>query len=121
MKYVFHIKTTSMKKIILTLFILGFGLLNAQNTYTDMPGKWRIGGNMGAIWETTQMKAVPGLGGGFTIEKILYRHANAPIGFSLGFRYLGGRTFGYSANPFYGIQNNKALNGSYDSTINYAK
>src|SRR3954469_20237229 len=97
MKYVFSgniRKRKTMKKIVLLLLLSSFALLKAQNTYTDLPGKWRLGFNMGAIWESSDVKPMPGLGGGFNLEKILNKRSNALLGFSLGFRYRGGRTYG---------------------------
>jgi len=109
-----------MKKIICTLFLLVFVCsLKAQNTTVDVPGRWRLGGNMGAILESSDVKTLPGLGGGFTLEKILNKRATAPIGFSLGFRYLGGRTYGLNTSPTIDLKDNKALNGTYDSIVRY--
>lgn len=119
MKYVFLDKTPVMKKYILLLLLPVLCLsLKAQNTYTDMPGRWRLGFNMGAIWETSDVSPIPGLGGGFNIEKILNKHVS-PIGFSLGFRYLGGRTYGLNGNASFDIKDNTALNGTGDQGVRY--
>ncbi|HWY38197.1 MAG TPA: hypothetical protein VNY73_06530, partial [Bacteroidia bacterium] len=75
-----------MKKVILLLLMASLcGFVNAQSSYTDMPGRWRLGFNMGGIWESSDVKPIPGLGGGFTLEKILNKRSDAFLGFSLGF------------------------------------
>ncbi len=112
-------KTTTMKKVILLFLLVLSGLVNAQNSYTDLPGRWRLGFNMGAIWESSDVKPIPGLGGGFNIEKILNKRSDVFLGFSLGFRYLGGRTFGLNTSPTYDLANNKALNGTFNPAVNY--
>jgi hypothetical protein len=119
MKYVFPDKTTIMKKIILLFLLCASTLLNAQSSYRDLPGKWRLGFNMGGIWESSDVKPIPGLGGGFVLEKILNKRADAFLGFSLGFRYLGGRTYGINGTPTYDIANNEALNGTFNKAIRY--
>ena len=108
-----------MKKVLLLLVLASFSFLKAQNTYTEKAGKWRLGFNMGAIWESSDVKPIPGLGGGFNIEKILNKRSNAFLGFSLGFRYLGGRTFGLNTGPTYDPANNKALNGTFNPAVKY--
>lgn len=122
MNYVFSgntCKLKTMKKTLLLLLLASCGLLKAQNTYTDLPGRWRLGFNMGAIWESSDVKPIPGLGGGFNLEKILNKRSNALLGFSLGFRYLGGRTYGLNTGPTYDLVNNNALNGTLNPAINY--
>lgn len=113
-------KTNLMKKLLCSIVLaISFCSAQAQNTYTDSPGRWRLGLNMGAIWESSDVMPIPGLGGGFNIEKILNKRASAPIGFSLGFRYLGGRTYGLNTAPTWNLQDNKALNGTYDKALRY--
>src|ERR1700741_4101651 len=108
-----------MKRIILLLLFISSGIVNAQNSYRDLPGRWRLGFNMGGIWESSDVKAVPGLGGGFTIEKILNKRSDVFLGFSLGFRYLGGRTYGLNSSPTFDLANNKALNGTFNPAVKY--
>ncbi len=109
-----------MKKFLLSLLLLVLvGSAQAQNAYSNLPGRWRLGLNMGAIWTGSDVKAIPGLGGGFNLEKILNKRNDVFLGFSLGFRYLGGKTFGQNTGPQYNMQDNSALNGTIDSTVNY--
>ncbi len=110
-----------MKKLILATFILFSVKIYSQTTYTDQAGKWRIGLNAGAMWETCDVTARANIAGGFTIEKILNKKADALIGFSLGLRYLSGHCSGLDTKGSYGVANNTALNGNFDSTLNYAK
>ena len=110
-----------MKKIILVVLTLFSVSSFGQTTYTDQAGKWRIGFNAGAMWQTCDVTAHANIAGGFTIEKILNKRADALIGFSLGFRYLSGHCTGLDTKGSYGVANNTALNGTFDSTINYAK
>lgn len=121
MKYATSYKNAVMKRFIpLCLVLLAAFTIKGQSTYTDLPGRWRLGGNMGAIWMNSDVTTVPGFGGGFTIEKILNKHVS-PIGFSLGFRYLGGKTYGLNTNPTpdSSLKDNNALNGTFDSSMNY--
>ena len=110
-----------MKKIILSILTVFSIATFGQSTYTDYPGKWRIGLNAGAMWQSSDVTPHAGIAGGFTIEKILNKRADARIGFSLGLRYLSGNCSGLDTKASYGVVNNNALNGTYDSTINYAK
>ncbi|MFI5142182.1 MAG: hypothetical protein ACHQII_07480, partial [Bacteroidia bacterium] len=110
-----------MKKIIFATLLLFSGKIFSQATYSDLPGKWRLGFNMGAMWQTSDVTPHAGIAGGFVIEKILNKKADALIGFSLGFRYLSGNCTGLDTKPSYGVASNSALNGTYDSTLNYAK
>lgn len=114
-------KRLDMKKIIFTALILfsikGF----SQATYTDQAGKWRLGLNAGAMWQTSDVTPHAGIAGGFTIERILNKKADAFIGFALGLRYLSGNCTGLDTKPSYGVANNTVLNGTFDTTLNYAK
>ena len=110
-----------MKKIILIIFAFFSIKMSGQSIYTDYPGKWRIGINVGAMWQNSDVTPHAGIAGGFNIERILNKKADAKIGFSLGFRYLSGNCTGLDIKPSSGVVNNNALNGTYDSTINYSK
>ena len=115
------IKHLQMKKIIFAALLLFSSRIFSQATYTDQAGKWRLGLNAGAMWQTSDVTPHAGIAGGFTIERILNKKADALIGFSLGLRYLSGNCTGLDTKPSYGVANNTALNGTFDSTINYAK
>jgi hypothetical protein len=108
-----------MKKLVCFLVLALPLLCKAQASYTELPGRWRWGVNAGAMWQTSNVKAIPALGGGFTIEKILNKRADALLGFSLGFRYLSGQTLGMNTTPSYGLHNNNALNGTFNPATNY--
>jgi len=114
-------KHLNMKKIIFAALILFSSKIFSQATYTDQAGKWRLGLNAGAMWQTSDVTPHAGIAGGFTIERILNKKADALIGFALGLRYLSGNCTGLDTKPSYGVAHNTALNGTFDSTINYAK
>jgi hypothetical protein len=114
-------KHLRMKKIIFTALLLFSIKIFSQATYADQAGKWRLGLNAGAMWQASDVTAHAGIAGGFTIERILNKKADAVIGFALGFRYLSGNCTGLDTKPSYGVAHNNALNGIFDSTINYAK
>ena len=109
-----------MKKYLLIFALSAVAVGYAQSTYTDLPGRWRIGGNIGGMWQTCDVKSSAGLAGGFTFEKILNKKNNVPIGFALGYRFLQGTTYGMDINPTYGVQNNNAINGISNPAVNYA-
>ena len=122
MKYDLNItKHLHMKKIIFAALLLLSSKIFSQATYTDEAGKWRLGLNAGAMWQASDVTPHAGIAGGFTIERILTKKADAFIGFALGFRYLSGNCTGLDTKASYGVASNTALNGTFDSTINYTK
>ena len=83
----------------------------AQNIYNESYPKWRLGLNGGGTWQTNDVKKnYAGIAAGFNIERILNKKEDAPIGFSLGFRYLSGNSSGYDNNKNLGLKSNSALN-----------
>ena len=114
-------KHLNMKKIIFAALLIFSTKFYGQATYTDQVGKWRLGLNAGAMWQASDVTAHAGVAGGFTIERILNKKADALIGFALGLRYLSGNCSGLDTKASYGVANNTALNGTYDTTLNYAK
>src|ERR1700741_4099278 len=107
-------------KFSLTLLFVSLSLfISAQNVYTNLTPKWRLGLNAGATWQMSDVKSNAGLAGGFNIERVLNRRDDAPIGFALGFRYLSGWTYGMDARKNSDLKDNTALNGKTDSTLNY--
>ena len=109
-----------MKKIVLALLIVFSTAVFSQSTYTDEAGKWRIGLNAGAMWQTCDVTPHANIAGGFTIEKILNKKSDAIIGFALGLRYLSGHCTGFDTKASYGVANNTALNGTFDAQTDYA-
>ncbi len=109
-----------MKKIILVALTILCTNLFSQATYTDQAGRWRLGLNAGAMWQTSDVTAHANIAGGFTIEKILNKKADAWIGFALGFRYLSGHCTGIDTKASYGVASNTALNGSFNTQTDYA-
>ena len=109
-----------MKKLIFAVLIIFSSPIFSQSTYTDEAGKWRLGLNAGAMWQTSDVSPYANIAGGFTIEKILNKKSDAIIGFALGLRYLSGHCTGLDTKASYGVANNTALNGTFDSQTDYA-
>jgi hypothetical protein len=81
-----------------------------------------LGFNAGPMWQTSDVPVGQlGVGGGITLGKnyLTYTPSKVFIGWRL--RYLSGTTYGQDFSRNYGIKNNAALNGTADSTMNYAK
>lgn len=96
---------------------------NGSNNMTQGPNRWWWGVNMGATWQTSDMKTIPGFGWGITATK-LSRYKDDRILFWGGrFRFLDGRNYGEDFTRFRGLQNNTVLNGSgttpTSSELNY--
>ncbi len=117
----FNMRTIITRAFFILLVTIGIKSTGfAQSVYTDPFPKWRFGLNAGGTWQTNDVKKnSAGLAGGFTIERILNKKEDAPIGFSLGFRYLSGNSSGYDNNKNFGLKSNKGLNGTNDSLVKY--
>jgi hypothetical protein len=127
----------SMKKNYLSfvlLIIIGMfhsSLLSGQGAGNDAnessnPSHFKnpvwLGFNAGPMWQTSDVPVGQlGVGGGITLGKnyLTYTPSKVFIGWRL--RYLSGSTYGQDFSRNYGIKNNSALNGTADSTMNYAK
>jgi hypothetical protein len=116
-------RTISTRTILNLLFIFGTLFQGfSQSTYlsSDKYPKWRLGLNGGGTWQTSDLKKnYAGLAGGFNIERILNRREDAPLGFSLGFRYLSGNSTGYDNTKNDALEFNQALNGTHNSIVRY--
>lgn len=107
--------------LLILFFVFSLKNSNAQNLSTEIAPKWRLGINGGGTWQTSDVKSRAGLAGGFNLERILNKRDDAAIGFSLGFRYLSGWTYGEDDRKNTGLLNNSALNGHFDTTLNYSQ
>ena len=65
------IKKSSMKKVILASLIIFSINLFSQNTYSDEAGRWRLGVNAGAMWQTCDVTPHANIAGGFTKTDIV--------------------------------------------------
>ncbi|NLJ06342.1 MAG: hypothetical protein GX437_01595 [Sphingobacteriales bacterium] len=111
-----------MKKISFVIFLLGIVFsLQAQNiTLTSKNAKFRLGFNIGNLYQCSDVERLPGFGYGLTLERILKPGSDDFFSFSLRARYLHGISKGLDYQSFSGIQNNVALNGTRNTLINYA-
>ena len=115
-------KTNYFKAIFLLVSFLTASSSFSQSSYSDKFPKWRLGLNMGGTWQSNDLsKNKAGLAGGFNIERILNRKEEALVGFSLGFRFLGGNSYGLDNNRNIALKSNTVLNGTIDTTLNYFK
>ncbi len=120
MKKVYHF-------LLLTLSLISFLFLSADGHFAqaqklryDEDSGWKLGLNVGATWQESDMKTVPGLGYGLTFGKALSQRESRFFAFDMRFRYLRSTHKGYSTDRAYGLANNPVFNGS-DSTsaLNY--
>ncbi len=98
-----------MKRILTLLLILSsFSTLFAQRDLTEHRPVW-FGVNMGATWQTSDMKPVGGLGWGFTVARYSRISNPSPLYWGWRFRFLDGRNFGYNYHALQGVNNNPVL------------
>ncbi len=117
------------KNYILTLLILCFGLLNLtkaqsqtkKQKHTDRYyNAWRLGLNIGGMWQTSDVKrASTGAGLGFTLEKGLFENKTHFFSLAIKGRGLWGNTYGLDYGRNYNVLYDPALNGKYNSNVNY--
>ncbi|HXC04921.1 MAG TPA: hypothetical protein VNZ86_09230, partial [Bacteroidia bacterium] len=91
---------------------------NADNPNNLHNPVW-LGFNGGGAWQTSNVGAQPGGGGGITLGKNYLTYTHSKLFWGWRFRYLGGITFGQDYTKNYGIANNAALNGTFDPTVDY--
>ncbi|HWY10341.1 MAG TPA: hypothetical protein VN026_03395, partial [Bacteroidia bacterium] len=125
-----------MKKIYLFILLLSCSLLQAQTTTTTTASgtlttnsniknhdryynSWRFGINLGAIWETADVRSTPGFAGGFTLEKGFCENRTNFFSWALKGRALWGTAYGLDYKRNYDVKSNPALNGSYNKLIKY--
>jgi hypothetical protein len=122
-KIFLHMRQYLLLVSFLTLFFNS--TLRAQNmTVSDKTGRWKLGFNMGAAWQRGDVRAVPGLGAGMTLEWALIQNDHSALGLSIRGRYLSANTFGkdltkdsvnYLHNPFLTGANPNDPNMNYTS------
>ncbi|MBX9853088.1 MAG: hypothetical protein K2X86_15200, partial [Cytophagaceae bacterium] len=94
----------------------------AQNfsTAVDQAGKWKLGLNMGMAWQKADVKSRLGQGIGITLERSIIENSRSAFGLSVRGRYLYSHTWGKDYKPSTGIFNNPVLNGTNNSSLDYA-
>ena len=90
------------------------------STYERTPGYWTFGINGGFAYQDSDIpELLDGYGLGFTLGKNLYYRPGAGLAFDLRGRALYTKTYGLDYFQSLGIENNPALNGTYD--LDYTK
>ncbi len=101
----------------------------SQNVQTSLNVKkneryynsWRLGFNLGGMWQTSDLsKDDAGFAGGFTLEKGFFENKTHFFSLAIRGRALFGNTYGYDSKRNYDLISNAALNGTYNSNVNYA-
>jgi hypothetical protein len=109
-----------MKKIYILVLLLFSQQLFSQYVSTGI-GKWKLGLNVGATWQTADVSTdLFDLGYGATLEYAVHEKQNRFFGFSFRGRFLQGKTTGYEHIRHNGNISNNAINGSIDTSINYS-
>ncbi len=125
-----------MKKIYLLIVLFASILMQSQTTtsstvsvngtVTGKPAKqsryynaWRLGLNMGAMWQVADVRSLPGFAGGFTLEKGIAENETNFFSLAIKGRGLWGNTYGLDYVRNYNVKDNPSLNGTYNPQINY--
>lgn len=113
------IKYIHMKRKATSLFILLFcAFFQLSNAQTSHP--WELGLNIGGSWYKSDVKMKKlGVGAGFTFGQTYCMNKTSPLFWGWRFRYLNANAYGQDYQKSYGIENNFALNGVSDSSLNY--
>jgi hypothetical protein len=74
---------------------------------------------MGAMWQVADVRSTPGFAGGFTLEKGIFENKTNFFSLAIKGRGLFGSTYGLDYTRNYDVKMNPALNGKYNSKVNY--
>ncbi|HTL80347.1 MAG TPA: hypothetical protein VL651_01510, partial [Bacteroidia bacterium] len=109
-----------MKRILTLLVVLTISIQSFSQTSTPMRRPLWVGLDMGGTWQSSDMKAVGGIGWSFTLSR--YSRLDAPgiLWWGWRFRYMDGNNFGYNYHPLFGIENDPSLNGTQNPLVNYS-
>lgn len=107
-----------MKKLFTLLLIIAVSELSSQS-FSYKYNSWRLGLNIGGMWQTSDVRSTAGVAGGFTLEKGLFEKPENFFSLAIRGRGLFGNTYGLDSKRNYNVANNPALNGTYDPNINY--
>lgn len=118
-KYRHDENTPAMKQLYFVFIILltllygtTFEVAAQSQDTADESGTFVLGTNIGFSWQDSDVRAIPGLGMGLTLEDYLLGNFRSTVGLSLRGRYLWTMTNGRDATRSYGIGNNPQLNGA---------
>ncbi|MBP7810660.1 MAG: hypothetical protein KA163_15315, partial [Bacteroidia bacterium] len=112
------------KNYFITLILFCLGLLNVaqaqKQKHTERYyNSWRLGLNMGAMWQVADVRSLPGFAGGFTLEKGIAENNTNFFSLAIKGRGLWGNTYGLDYGRNYNIKDNPSLNGTYNPKVNY--
>jgi len=118
------------KNYFIPLLLFCFSLVNNGIAQQRIDGKarhsaryynsWRLGLNVGAMWQTSDVKRGSlGAGGGFTIEKAFCENETNFFSWAIKGRGLWGYTYGLDYARNYNLINDPSLNGKYNPGVNY--
>lgn len=107
-----------MKKVFVFIFLFSVCQISSQ-TEEKYYNSWRFGLNLGAMWQTADVRSTAGVAGGFTLEKGVFENKNRFFSLAIRGRGLFGKTYGMDYKRNYNIKTNPALNGTYNSVIRY--
>jgi hypothetical protein len=112
------------KNYFITLILFCLGLLNVaqaqKQRHTERYyNSWRLGLNMGAMWQVADVRSLPGFAGGFTLEKGIAENKTNFFSLAIKGRGLWGNTYGLDYSRNYNIKDNPSLNGTYNPQVNY--
>lgn len=114
-----------MKRIFLPFLLAVSALLfsagsNAQFVTYENDSGISLGLNVGGCYQQSDLKAKAGVGFGATFGVRLYRRENSFFSVEGRFRYLWANNYGLGTTRKYGLDNNEALNGTADPSLNYS-
>jgi hypothetical protein len=110
----------TMKKFYLFIFTTITICSFSQKDYSRYYNSWRLGLNVGAAWQTADVRSTWGMAGGITLEKGFHENATNAFSFAVRARYLGANTYGMDSKRNYNVKTNNAYNGTYNPIVNYS-
>jgi hypothetical protein len=117
-------KIATLFSLILLCVLANTPVAAQANDESSNPSHFRnplwLGFNTGAAWQTSGVPAQLGWGGGVTLGQNYLTYTPSKVFIGWRFRYLGANTYGQDYKRNYGISKNIALNGTTDSTLDYA-
>ncbi|MBL6964433.1 MAG: hypothetical protein ISR55_11460 [Bacteroidetes bacterium] len=109
-----------MKKILsLLLIFLPLTIFSQTDPVKKSTSKYKLGINIGTVWECDDVRWESGSGWGITLERVLNPYENAFLHFSLRGRFLKGESIGIDWQPDSGLANNQTLNDPLKPQLNY--
>lgn len=106
--------------LILTLLCLNSAFNQNSKVVYGADSRWFLSLGGGAAWHTTDVKTKIKFGFTGEIGYTFFMKPESPISLDVGFRYLTGVYEGQNLFFHNGLNQNIALNGEMDSTVNYS-